>query len=445
LRQGSAYVEEHPRGSGKFRVKARVEGKQITVASGLSKVDAEETKRAYAQLRHDTAIREGVTLAEFGEGFLDRRELAGVRAIRSDRSYWKTHVAASPMGKLPVTSIEPADVFDWAGKLRGAYRTKVKVRNLLRVALREAVERGLLTQNPAREVKIHRSGAARSTDDLEGILLPAEQERLLAAVAPRFRPLVQFALFTGLRQAEQWWLHWEDVSETKVVVRRSAKGLPPKSGKIRDVYLLPQAREAIEAVRRRSVFVFCGARGGRRQEGKAPSQWVAWLKAAGIKRKVRWHDLRHTCATSLLAGWWGRKWSVDEVCSLLGHSSVTVTERYAKKLDETQRAAVAATPGLLPARSQLRGVSAGADSGIRTPDLCFTKALEFAALTLGSAPPGSRLGATQPDDEERAFLVAIAEGLERAAAYQAAPLRLATKRRRVEVKSMRRKAKKGAA
>jgi hypothetical protein len=41
--------------------------------------------------------------------------------------------------------------------------------------------------------------------------------------------------------------------------------------------------------------------------------------------------------------------------------------------------------------------------------------------------------------------VAIAEGLERAAAYQAAPLRLATKRRRVEVKSMRRKAKKGAA
>jgi len=445
LKQGAAYVEEHPRGSGKFRVKARVDGKLATIASGLTEADAIETKRAHAQLRREVAVRDGVTLAEFGEGFLDRRELAGVRAIRTDRSYWKSHIASAPIGKLPVASLVPADVFDWASRLRGSHRTKVKARNLLRVALREAVERGLLTQNPAREVKIHKSGAARATDDLEGILLPAEQERLLAAVTPLLRPLVQFALFTGLRQAEQWWLHWEDAGTDKVVVRRSAKGLPPKSGKIRDVYLLPQAREALAAVRRRSVFVFCGARGGRRQEGKAPSQWAAWLKAAGIKRRVRWHDLRHTCATSLLAGWWGRKWSVDEVCSLLGHSSVTVTERYAKKLNETQRSAVAATPGLLPAISQRRSGSAGADSGIRTPDLCFTKALEFAALSLGSAASGSHLGADLRDDEERAFLVAIAEGLERAAAYQLAPLRVGSRARRVEVKAVRRKTRKGVA
>lgn len=60
-----------------------------------------------------------------------------------------------------------------------------------------------------------------------------------------------------------------------------------------------------------------------------PRQWKKWLRDAGIKRNVRWHDLRHTCASSLVGGWWGRSWSLEEVCQLLGHSKIEVTERYA--------------------------------------------------------------------------------------------------------------------
>jgi integrase len=50
---------------------------------------------------------------------------------------------------------------------------------------------------------------------------------------------------------------------------------------------------------------------------------------AGITRRVRFHDLRHTCASSLVAGWWGRAWRLEEVKAILGHGSVTMTERYA--------------------------------------------------------------------------------------------------------------------
>jgi hypothetical protein len=59
---------------------------------------------------------------------------------------------------------------------------------------------------------------------------------------------------------------------------------------------------------------------------------------------VRWHDLRHTCASSLVAGWWGRRWSLEEVREMLGHSSVLVTERHAHFADSAMDRAARQTP-----------------------------------------------------------------------------------------------------
>jgi integrase len=339
---GHGSVEEHPKGSGLYRFRARAKGKLATLISGVSQAEADEAAEAYRWNREADVLREGVTLAQFGSGFLERRELEGVRAIRTDRSVWGKHIAKAAIGQLRVATLTRRDIIEWRDGLRGAHRSRIKLLSLLTTALDQAVDRELLTSNPARGVKVHKSGAARATDDLEGILTPEEQQRLIAAVSPRHRPLVVFALVTGLRQAEQWWLRWEDVYEDRVIIRRSTGGLPPKAGKPREVHLLAPALAALQSTKRRGELVFCGSRGGRRSEGKKPRQWAAWLKAAGITRRVRWHDLRHTCATSLLAGWWGRKWSLDEVCKLLGHSSIAVTERYARKLNETQREAVAA-------------------------------------------------------------------------------------------------------
>jgi integrase len=346
MRRQAATVEEHPRGSGRFRVRARVKGKRPVIARGLGEAEAHEIADAYHVVRHETDQQDRLTLAEFGESFLKRRERSGVRAIRTDRSRWSKHIAKAQIGELPVAQLHSRDVWGWLDGLTDlAYRTQLRLLNLLRVALQEAVRRRVAETNPARDVEIHKAAAARATDDLEGILNPAEQQALVAAVPVRERPTVVFALCTGLRQAEQWWLKWEDVKPDRVVVSRSADGLPTKSGKPRPVPLLPPALAALEALPRRSPWVFPALRGSRRANGKPPRGWAKWVKAAGIKRPIRWHDLRHTCATSLLAGWWGRKWSLDEVCSLLGHSSVQVTERYARKLDSTLEAAVIGTTG----------------------------------------------------------------------------------------------------
>jgi integrase len=56
-------------------------------------------------------------------------------------------------------------------------------------------------------------------------------------------------------------------------------------------------------------------------------------------RDARIYDLRHTCASSLAAGWCGRRWSLHEIKEALGHSSIVITMRYAHLGERAMRAA----------------------------------------------------------------------------------------------------------
>jgi integrase len=73
--------------------------------------------------------------------------------------------------------------------------------------------------------------------------------------------------------------------------------------------------------------VFPG-RGGDFRVKVPVGAFVAAQRAAGLERIGDWHDLRHTCATSLLEGWWGVAWRLEDVQRLLGHRSRTTTEKY---------------------------------------------------------------------------------------------------------------------
>jgi hypothetical protein len=67
---------------------------------------------------------------------------------------------------------------------------------------------------------------------------------------------------------------------------------------------------------------------------------LGWWRRVGIKRRLRFHDLRDTAATHLLSGSWGPAWSMQEVSKFLGPSSIAVTEqRYAHLARDAKRAA----------------------------------------------------------------------------------------------------------
>jgi len=331
----------------------------------------------------------GLTLATWGETVLERRELAGQRGAAKSLSRWRCHVTGSPLGRLALVTVERADVVAFVDDLvtrrrragkgytaataterarhRIAPRTAAAILTLVRVVLSAAVDRRHIEANPAIEVQLPHEVRKRPRESAESTyLMPEEQAALLAddRIPLRERLAVQFALGTGARQSSQWAIRLADVdlARGKVTLRQTKKGRP------HTVPLLPMARAAVEVwlPLRADEDRTNRARAEAKGEVFAPSdrlwpsirghartgdhrEWQTWTEAAIPRaqrhdgRHVRWHDLRHTCGTSLLCGWWGRRWSKEEVQALLDHESVTTTERYARLADDVLETAAAET------------------------------------------------------------------------------------------------------
>lgn len=300
-----------------------------------------------------------LSVREWGAQWLDAREREGVRSVRDDRSRWRTHVDPAPWAALPLADVTRAQARAWLTELcerRKAHRydepgephrvrqplaaqTLRNVLNLVRRAFGDAMQDGAIDSNPFDGLRVRRSRAA-STGDRWTVLRPEEQTKALAALAPHERLMAQFALGTGLRQGEQMALRLCDLAldgpDRHIVVRFGRFGKPTKSGKPRRVPLFGLALAALlewlpELPRfcRKNPhgLVFPNPNGTPRGSRPCARFEVKVQKAIG--RRMRWHDWRHTCASSLVAGWWGPAWSLEEVRVLLGHSTVRITERYA--------------------------------------------------------------------------------------------------------------------
>ena len=171
----------------------------------------------------------------------------------------------------------------------------------------------------------------------------AEAEKLVDAAssnerAPYLADFLTLALNTGMRRGEMLGLEWRRVDLQRRVI--SLEAAHTKTGKSRSVPLNDNARAAlINRARFRaercpgSPWVFANDKGARISSFKR--SFATACRVAGIE-DFRIHDLRHTCAAWLVTA----GVPLPEVRDLLGHSSVTMTERYAHLAQENIRAAV---------------------------------------------------------------------------------------------------------
>jgi len=209
-----------------------------------------------------------------------------------------------------------------------------------------AVRRGLIQANPVS--KLDRSERPRISRRERPVLNPEEIGRLLEAAAPRYRTLLATAILSGLRQGELLGLHWRDVDfdnqliHVRTALNRKRRDVPPKTERaVRDVILMPALAQALRRHKTETRFnrpddyVFTTRTGTPHH---APHIGLRALKPALQKAglpPVRWHDLRHTFASLLIAG--GA--NITFVSRQLGHTSSQITLGiYAHLLDGEEQA-----------------------------------------------------------------------------------------------------------
>jgi integrase len=264
--------------------------------------------------------------------------------------------------------VTPSDARDWFATMcakRSSNPThKIRVKplaaatvkhalTLVRAAFQAAVEEELCPSNPFTGIRVRRSRFARTREPWT-VLYP--HERSILGILPKPERLIaRFALGTALRPpGELWGLHLADIidldgADPHVVIRYSRSrsagdGVgPTKSGKIRRVPLFGLGLQALRewlaflpsyAPKNPRGLVFPKADGSPRAKGRLCRGWTRVARVLG--RPIRFYDLRHSCATALLAGWVGPPWSLEELRVLLGHSTITMTERYAHFLDDAR-------------------------------------------------------------------------------------------------------------
>lgn len=168
-----------------------------------------------------------------------------------------------------------------------------------------------------------------------------ELQKLLSLVEETWlRDAIMFAVSTGIRRGELINLHWSDVNlDRQVMTIQSCGDFKVKGNKARIVPLSSLALAVIAERQKHSGSPYVFHKGGNRLW----PNWVTelfrfYVKKAGLwEKRLHWHNLRSSFASWLVAD--GA--SIYAVSKLLGHSSVTLTEKaYARLSPETLHSTV---------------------------------------------------------------------------------------------------------
>ena len=294
------------------------------------------------------------TVAEYLESWLESYAKTHVTARTFERYTDDIRKALIPgLGHIQLARLSPQDIREFYahelehgradGRGRGplSATTVVHHARILHEALKHAVDEGLLVVNPADRVrpprKAHREMAV--LDQMQ------TAELLEAAKGTRFHIPVMLAISAGLRRGEIFGLRWRDVDlkggslsvqQAVEVTRQGLAFKPPKTPKSRRMVPLPAfcTRALVEHRRQQAQhrlqvgqaylnhdLVCAGPLGAPQSPGGFSVGFVHFVRSIGLEIPIRFHDLRHSHATLLLAHGVHPK----IVSERLGHSTVGMT------------------------------------------------------------------------------------------------------------------------
>jgi integrase/recombinase XerC len=197
-----------------------------------------------------------------------------------------------------------------------------------------AVEAGVVDDNPARSIRMH-----RLPRKLPVFLTTAEKKRLLKELKGRTdfstlrdRAMIEVLLGTGIRLGELAALDLDDIDLDAKHLRVRAKGNVPQVKFIKtDLrtllrrYLAERRRHG----RPEMEALFLSNRDDRLCQRQIANRLAHWLRKAGIEKELTPHGLRHTFATHL----YGATNDLIVVQRALGHRDVSTTQIYTHLVD----------------------------------------------------------------------------------------------------------------
>jgi integrase len=274
-----------------------------------------------------------ISLAQFGQQYLEYAKANKRSWLRDEQimAHLNTAMGPTKLGDIGALQIEryKLDRLQQSASPATVNREVALLKHMFNMAEHWQLFFG---RNPVRGVKF------LEEDNLQiRSLSEAEQEKLLQCCSPYLQDLVTFAINTGLRLGEILNLRWEEVDLENAVIKMLVR-------KNRRMLEVPLNDTAVAVVNgwcglRKCEFVFYNPETG----GQWKDLWLGLKKAcrkAGLD-DLTWHTFRHTFATRLTRS------GVDLVTvkELLGHSSVSVTMRYAHTNRDAKKRAVALIAG----------------------------------------------------------------------------------------------------
>ncbi len=321
--------------SGRWYCYHRATGKPIEAEFGspafferLAKLDRQAREQAERKGKPQT-LKDLILSYKSTDNFADK-------AVRTRSDYEKAFAFLEPLWSTHIRSFATPEIAalrnEWR-KTRGR-RFVNYVRSVLSILFGHAIELGIVSANPVRDVQqIRRPRDARPLNRPWSL---AERQAVLAHLPPHLRLPVAIGLYTGMREGDMLRLPRNIVSNGRINIITSKRLVPI------DIHVLPDLHAALREAPHHDAITLCANSRGQpwTQNGFLSSfrKELKKLEKRGlIEAGLTFHGLRHTVATVLAeAGV-----SAEDIASVLGQRSSQMDNHYARLADRSRRSTAA--------------------------------------------------------------------------------------------------------
>lgn len=309
---------------GKGKEKWESIGEVGSITKTVAQQKLEERKRQVRLGQLDMIGVEIPILRDFSKTYLTY-----VKEVIKKKSSRRDEISVAHLnsffGNLKLSTITPKDVLDYQTKrLKDGMKPATVNRELacLKALLNVARQRGnFFGDNPVSKVK-----SLEENNQRERTLSLEEEEKLIANSTPQLIPIIIAAIHTGMRKGELRTLKWANVDLKNNII--TIERANTKSKKLKRIPINSVLRKVLleqNLKTRFNEYVFLNPYG---KPYLKPYSLTTCFKNA-LKRSsitnFTFHDLRHTAGTRMIE----TGASLVAVSKVLGHSTPTITMRYA--------------------------------------------------------------------------------------------------------------------